>query len=38
MTFRRFAALFGVVIGTAVTMGVITNMPDIVRYIRITRM
>jgi len=38
MTFRRLAALFGVVMGTAVTVGVIANLPDIVRYVRITRM
>jgi hypothetical protein len=38
MTFRRFATLFGVALGTAVAVGVITNLPDIARYIRITRM
>lgn len=38
MTFRRFATLCGAVVGTVVAVGVITNLPDIARYIRITRM
>lgn len=38
MSFRRFAKLSGAVAATVVAVGVIANFPDIVRYIRITRM
>jgi hypothetical protein len=38
MNLRRFVAVCGAVLATAVAVGVITNLPDITRYVRISRM
>ncbi len=38
MSLRKFASVFGAVVATAVAVGVIANMDDIARYIRISRM